>query len=120
MAGPTTPRGRVWLYIRLTLASGLAAIVVGYYFQLIGRVIMTPFEIFSFASRGIIIGLLFWWFEVFYVHGPAGHRLRELAYKPRLIVKVVAYMVLIESGFLIGFAAFHPSETMALLFSAAP
>lgn len=115
MAAPTTHKERVWLYIRLTIGAGFVGIAWGYYMQAIGRLEMDGFLVFSYTVRGMIIGAFFWYFEVFWVHGPRGAKLRALAYGPRLLLKVVVYVILIEAGFLIGYAVFNPQESLQLL-----
>jgi hypothetical protein len=107
MAPPSTHKERVNLYIRMILGAGLLGIAFGYYFKVIGRIgDMTTFLHFSFAVRGMIIGALFWLFEIFWVNGPRGKKLRDRSYGSRMAIKVVVYVVLIEAGFLIGEALF--------------
>lgn len=103
MVSTSSHKDRINLYIRMIIGAGLLGIGFGYYFKVIGRIDeMTAFLHFSFAVRGMIIGALFWLFEIFWVAGPRGQRLRSLKYAPRMTIKVVVYIVLIEAGFLIG------------------
>ncbi|NQV55592.1 MAG: hypothetical protein HQ503_07015 [Rhodospirillales bacterium] len=110
MAVPATHKGRVWLWVRLTIGAGLMGIAIGYYLQVIGRLEMTSFLIFSFTVRGMIIGAFFWMFQIFWVAGPKGKKLRALATGPRLTAKVVVYVVLIETGYWIGELIFRSSQ----------
>ena len=104
---PSTHKDRINLYLRMIIGAGLLGIGFGYYFKVIGRIDdMTAFAHFSFAVRGMIIGAFFWTFEIFWVSGPRGNKLRDLKYLPRMAIKVVVYLVLIEAGFLIGQALF--------------
>lgn len=111
---PDTPEKRVKLYIRLTLAAGLLGIAIGFYLNGVREQDTSAFDIFAFAVRGILIGAAFWYFEIFWVRGPRGSRLRALPYGGRLAVKVVAYVVLIELGFLAGEAIFDPEAALGL------
>ena len=103
-----TPKKRVNLYIRLTVAAGLLGIAVCFYLNGVRELDTSAFEIFALAVRGILIGAAFWYFEIFWVRGPRGKRLRALPYGGRLAVKVIAYVVLIEAAFLLGEAIFDP------------
>ncbi|MBT3553179.1 MAG: hypothetical protein HOO19_06470 [Rhodospirillaceae bacterium] len=111
---PDTPEKRVKLYIRLTLAASLFGIAVGFYLNGVREQDTSAFDIFAFAVRGILIGAAFWYFEIFWVRGPRGKRLRALPYGGRLAVKVIAYVVLIELGFLVGEAIFDPESALGL------
>jgi len=117
MDQPTTPKKRVTLYIRLTLAAGLFGIAVGFYLNGMRDLDTSAFDIFAFAVRGILIGAAFWYFEIFWVRGPRGKRLRTLPYGGRLAVKVIAYVVLIEVAFLLGEAIFDPEAALGLFTS---
>jgi hypothetical protein len=109
---PDTPEKRMKLYIRLTLAAGLFGIAVGFYLNGVRDLDTSAFDIFAFAVRGILIGAAFWYFEIFWVRGPRGKRMRELPYGGRLTVKVIAYVVLIELSFLAGQAIFNPESIL--------
>ena len=103
MPPTSSHKGRLYLYIRMILGAGLLGIAFGYYLKVIGRIDeMTAFAHFSFAVRGMIIGALFWLFEIFWVNGPRGNKLRSMRYGLRTAIKVVVYVGLIEAGFLIG------------------
>ncbi|MFP6733796.1 MAG: hypothetical protein VB959_08140 [Rhodospirillales bacterium] len=109
---PTTPAKRVKLYIRLTLAAGLFGIAVGFYLNGVRDLDTSAFDFFAFAVRGMLIGAAFWYFEIFWVRGPRGRRMRALPYGGRLAVKVIAYVVLIEAAFLLGQAIFDPQKVL--------
>ena len=109
---PTTPAKRVKLYIRLTLAAGLFGIAVGFYLNGVRDLDTSAFDFFTFAVRGMLIGAAFWYFEIFWVRGPRGRRMRALPYGGRLAVKVIAYVVLIEAAFLLGQAIFDPQKVL--------
>lgn len=111
---PDTPKKRVNLYIRLTLAAGLFGIAVGFYLNGVRELDTSAFDIFAFAVRGILIGAAFWYFEIFWVRGPRGKGMRALPYGGRLAVKVIAYVVLIEAAFLAGEAIFDPKAALGL------
>ena len=117
MDQPDIPEIRVKLYIRLTLAAGLFGIAVGFYLNGMRDADTSAFDIFAFAVRGILIGAAFWYFEIFWVRGLRGKRLRALPYGGRLAIKVVAYVVLIETAFLIGEAIFDPEAAIGLFTS---
>jgi len=112
MAPSRTHRERVNLYIRMTLGASLLGIAYGFILQVMGLVKLAPFDVFSYAIRGTIIGALFWYFEIFWVHGPRGIKLRSLSYGQRLIIRVIVYFVLIQGGILIGHAIFEPQEAL--------
>ena len=40
----------------------------------------------------MLIGAAFWYFEIFWVRGPRGRRMRALPYGGRLAVEVIAYV----------------------------
>jgi hypothetical protein len=109
---PTTPEKRVKLFIRLSLAAGLFGIAIGFYLNGVRDLGTSAFDIFAFAVRGILIGAAFWYFEIFWVRGPGGRRMRALPYGGRLAVKVIAYVVLIEAAFLLGQAIFDPAAAL--------
>lgn len=109
---PTTPEKRVKLHVRLTLAAGLLGIAVGFYLNGVRDLDTSAFDFFSFAVRGMLIGAAFWYFEIFWVRGPRGRRMRALPYGGRLAVKVIAYVVLIEAAFLLGQAIFDPQKAL--------
>ena len=113
-----TSRGRLRLYLRMVASAALLGIALGYYLQLAGRLEMTPFLVFAFAVRGIIVGALIWAFELFWVLGPDGNRMRNLASVTRLGVRIVAYLILGETGYWIGEAIFAPAEIADLFFTA--
>ena len=108
-------RTRFWLYVRLSLGAGLLGVAFGYYLQSMGRTEMDGFGIFSYAVRGIIVGAFFWYFEIFWVRAPKGDRLRQMAYGPRLIIKIIAYVVAIEAGLLVGYVIFYPREALSVI-----
>ena len=119
MVSRSSHKERIYLYIRMIIGAGLLGIGFGYYFKVIGRIDeMTGFDHFSFAVRGMIIGALFWLFEIFWVNGPRGKLLRSLNYARRMAIKVVVYVVLIEAGFLIGQALFS-ADGITLFFISA-
>ncbi|MAF46916.1 MAG: hypothetical protein CMM10_01490 [Rhodospirillaceae bacterium] len=110
---PATRRRRAWLYVRLSLAAGLLGIAVGFYVHAVNDLDTSAFDFFSFAVRGIIIGAAFWYFEIFWVQGPRGRRLRGMSYGARLITKVIVYVLLVEAGYALGYAIFNPEEALA-------
>ena len=112
MDKPDNHNKRVNLFIRLSMAAGLLGIAVGFYFNSVRDLGTTVFDVFAFAVRGILIGLAFWYFELFWVRGPRGCRLRAMPYGARLAVKVIAYVVLIEAAFLLGQAIFDPKTVL--------
>ena len=112
MDKPDTLEKRVKLLIRLSLAAGLLGIAVGFYFNGVRGQDTAAFDVFAFAVRGILIGLAFWYFELFWVRGPRGRRLRARPYGTRLMVKVIAYVVLIEAAFVLGQAIFDPKTAL--------
>lgn len=112
MDKPDTLDKRVNLFIRLSLAAGLLGIAVGFYFNSVRELDTTAFDVFAYAVRGILIGLAFWYFELFWVRGPRGRRLRAMPYGARLAVKVIAYVVLIEAAFLLGQTIFDPKTVL--------
>ncbi|MBT7953624.1 MAG: hypothetical protein HN731_00410 [Rhodospirillaceae bacterium] len=107
MALSENMRAKVWLYIRMSLAAGLLGIGYGYYLQVMGRVEMTGFLHVEFAIRGIIIGALFWALQIFVINGPKGDRLKAMTYGPKVLIKTIGYLVVIEIGFLIGDVIFN-------------
>ncbi len=110
MALSDDQRARLALYIRMSLAAGLLGIGYGYYLQVIGRVEMTGYLHFEFAVRGVIVGVFFWALQIFIINGPKGARLKAMSYAPKMFFKTVAYLVAIETGFLIGDAIFNPEK----------
>ncbi len=113
-----TLRGRLSLYLRMVASAALLGIALGYYLQLSGRLEMTPFLVFAFAVRGSIVGALIWAFELYWVLGPTGNRMRNLAPATRLAMRIVAYLILGETGYWIGEAIFAPEEIADLFFTA--
>ncbi len=111
---PLTRRERIWQYVRFILASGLIGIGFGYYLQVIGSVEMDGFLIFAFACRAMIIGAFVCAFEIFYVNAPSGARLGARSRGNRLAIKVVAYFVLFEIGFGLGWVLFNFQEALNL------
>lgn len=118
MTHSITSRGRLRLYLRMVASAALLGIALGYYLQLAGRLEMTPFLVFAFAVRGMVVGALIWAFELFWVLGPNGNRMRNLASVTRLGVRIVAYLILGETGYWIGEAIFAPEEIADLFFTA--
>ncbi len=112
---PNTHRGRVWLWVRLTIGAGFLGIGFGYYLQIIGRLEMTPFMIFEFTVRGMLIGFFYWAVEIFMIQGPQGKHIRKMPYGPRLLVRVVFYLIAIEIGHLIGQAIYSPDNLWGFL-----
>ena len=111
-------RARLKLYLRLVLGAGLIGVAFGYYRQLLGELEMTPFLVFAFAVRGMIIGAFIWAFELFYVMGPRGNRLARLTPGARFAVRIAVYIVLFETGYVIGAAIFTPQDVADLFFTA--
>lgn len=118
MTSSITLRGRLRLYLRMVASAALLGIALGYYLQLAGRLEMTPFLVFAFAVRGLIVGALIWAFELFWVIGPDGNRMKNLTSITRLGVRIVAYLILGEAGYWIGEAIFAPEEIADLFFTA--
>ena len=110
MALTVEQRAQVALYIRMSLAAGLLGIGYGYYLQVMDRVEMTGFLHFEFAVRGIIVGMLFWAFQIFIINDAKGERLKAMPYGPKLFFKTVAYLVVIETGFFIGDVIFNSDK----------
>lgn len=108
-------RAKVGLYIRMSLGAGLLGIGYGYYLQVMGRIEMTGYLHFEFAIRGIIIGLLFWALQIFVINGPKGDRLKALTYGPKVLIKTIFYLIVIEIGFLIGDVIFDFDKYQAYL-----
>lgn len=106
-------RAKVWLYIRMSLAAGLLGIGYGYYMQVMGQIEMVGFLHVEFAIRGIIIGALFWALQIFVINGPKGDRLKAMAYGPKILIKTIGFLVVIEIGFLIGEVIFDYDDFMA-------
>jgi len=115
MALSANMRAKVWLYIRMSLAAGLLGIGYGYYLQVMGRIEMVGFLHFEFAIRGIIIGALFWAFQIFIINGPKGDRLRAMANGPKILIKTIGYLIVIEIGFLIGEAIFDFEDYLPMV-----
>lgn len=115
---PTDNRARLALYIRMVLGAGLLGVALGYYLQLLGRLTMSPFLIFAFSIRGIIVGAIIWAFELFVVLGPNGNRLAKLSPAARFAVRIAAYLILGEAGFWIGEAIFRPGDITDLFHTA--
>lgn len=113
-----TSRDRLRLYFRMVVGAALLGIALGYYLQIAGRLEMTPFLVFAFAVRGMVVGALIWAFELFWVIGPDGNRMKNLASVTRLGVRIVAYLILGETGYWIGEAIFAPAEIADLFFTA--
>ena len=80
---------------------------------------MTPFLVFVFAVRGMIVGAPIWAFELFWVLGPDGNRLASLAPATRFGLRVVVYLILGEAGYWIGAVIFAPADIADLFFTAA-
>ena len=118
MTRSITPRARLKLYLRMVAGAAMLGIAVGYYLQLVGRLEMTPFLVFAFAVRGLIVGALIWAFELFWVLGPDGSRMANLASITRLGVRILAYLILGETGYWIGEAIFAPADLADLFFTA--
>lgn len=110
-----TRKQRIWQYGRLVLGSGLTGIAFGYYLQVIGRIEMDGPLIVEFTLRAMIIGAFFWTFDIFYFNAPAGAKLRAKPYGVRLAAKVIAYLMLFEIGFVLGWVLFNPGAAMAHL-----
>ena len=118
MTRSIAPRTRLWLYLRMVAGAAMLGIAFGYYLQLSGRLEMTPFLVFALAVRGLIVGALIWAFELFWLVGPDGNRLKNLASITRLGVRVVAYLILGETGYWIGEAIFEPEDIADMFFTA--
>jgi hypothetical protein len=110
MALSEEQRAKVTLFIRMSLGAGLLGIGYGYYMQVMGRLEMVGWLHFEFAIRGIVIGLFFWGFHIFIISGSMGERLRAMGYGPKVFFKTVAYLVVIETGFVIGDLIFNPGK----------
>ena len=111
-------RARFKLYVRLVIGAALLGIAFGYYLQLQGRLEMTPFLVFAFAVRGLIIGALIWAFELFFMLGPRGSRLARTSRGLRFALRIAVYVVLFEAGYALGALIFAPQEFTDLFFTA--
>ena len=76
---------------------------------------MTSFLIFAFTVRGMILGALFWFVEIFLIQGPRGKKIRDLPYGPKLTIKVVFYVIAVEVGLFIGQLIFNPENPWGFL-----
>ena len=114
MPDPISRSARVSLYIRMSLGAGLLGIALGYYLQAIGRVEMDAFQVLAFAVRGMIVGALIWAFELFALIGPKDPRLSGFTAPARKAIRVIAYLILGETGHLIGEAIFEPEDILDL------
>ena len=119
MAALIPTRVRFKLYVRLVIGAALIGIAFGYYLQVQGRLEMTPFLVFAFAIRGLIVGALIWAFELFVVMGRYGQRFARLSRGTRFAIRIVAYVVLFETGFALGSLVFATPEFTDLFFTAA-
>ena len=118
MASLIAPRVRLRLYLRMVAGAAMLGIAFGYYLQLSGRLEMSPFLVFAFAVRGLIVGALIWAFELYWVLGPDGSRLKNLASVTRFGARIVVYLILGEVGYWIGEAIFAPANIADLFFTA--
>ncbi|MBT7267474.1 MAG: hypothetical protein HN884_11405 [Rhodospirillaceae bacterium] len=115
MALTDDQRAKVALYIRMSLGAGLLGIGYGYFLQVMDRVEMTGWLHFEFAVRGIIIGAIFWALQIFVINGPKGERLKAMPYGPKVLIKTIGYLVVIEIGFLIGEIIFDLDDVLTYL-----
>ena len=118
MASLIASRARLRLYLRMVAGAAMLGIAFGYYLQLSGRLEMSLFLVFAFAVRGLIVGALIWAFELYWVLGPDGSGLKNLASVTRFGVRIVVYLILGEVGYWIGEAIFAPANIADLFFTA--
>lgn len=115
---PIPNKARLRLYIGLVLGSGILGVALGYYLQILGRLSMSPYLIFAFTIRGMIVGAIVWAFELFIVLGPKGNRLAGLTPTARFAARIAVYLILGEAGFWIGEAIFEPEDIVDLFHTA--
>ncbi len=93
---------RLKLLTAVVLISGLVGLAYGLVLSLNLPIGSDLERMAQFVAQGMIVGALFGSFEIFYVHAPAGERIRRLPFSLALLVKTFITAALLIVAFLIG------------------